>query len=73
MAFNIKEDFLCERDETGFCELIRQLSRERIIQMQAYRRYQHRLSVTGKPLYYVAVVAKKLKGVPEHMIESFDT
>ncbi|HUS45484.1 MAG TPA: methyltransferase [Phycisphaerae bacterium] len=73
VAFNIKEDFLCERDETGFCELIRQLSRERIIQMQAYRRYQHRLSVTGKPLYYVVVVAKKLKGVPEHMMESFDT
>lgn len=68
MAFNIKEDFLCERDSTGFCQLIRRLVREEIIQFQAYRRYRHRLSITGKPLYYVAVAARKLKDVPDQFL-----
>jgi len=71
LAFNIKEDFLCERDGTGFCRLIRQLAREEIIQAQAYRRYRHRLSITGKPLHYVAMVARKRKDVPDHMLELY--
>lgn len=70
LAFNIKEAFLCERDPTGFCRLVRQLSREEIIQIQAYRRYRHRVSITGKPLYYVAMVARKLRDIPDHLMES---
>ena len=61
VAFNIKEDFLKEDDQTGFSRLIRQLSRDEVTQIQAYRRYRHRLSMTGDPLYYVAMVARKLK------------
>lgn len=68
LAFNIKEDFLQERDTTGFSRLIRQLNRDSIIQSQALRRYRHRLSIKGKPLYYVAVVAKKLVDVPDHLM-----
>jgi len=68
IAFNIKEDFLQESDTTGFCRLVRQLSRRRIIQPYAYRRYQHRLSITGRPLYYVAMVARKLCNVPDDML-----
>lgn len=68
MAFNIKEEFLNDSDQGGFCKLIRQLSRENIIQIQAYRRYRHRLATCGKPLYYVAVVARKLKDLPDHMM-----
>ena len=67
LAFNIKEDFLHEQDSTGFSKLVRLLSRERIIQIQAYRRYQHRLSVTGEPLHYVAMVARKLCDIPDHL------
>ena len=52
----------------GFLPLIRRLVREEIIQFQAYRRYRHRLSITGKPLYYVAVVARKLEDVPDHFL-----
>ena len=70
LAFNIKEDFLKEKDSTGFTRLIRQLSREEILQIQAYRRYRHRLSMTGRPLYYVAMVAKKLQEVPPQLIRS---
>jgi hypothetical protein len=69
VAFNIKEDFLRERDSTGFMKLIRQLSREEVLQIQAYRRYRHRFSMTGRPLYYVAMVAKKLEDVPPRLIE----
>ncbi|HUT58206.1 MAG TPA: class I SAM-dependent methyltransferase [Phycisphaerae bacterium] len=71
VAFNIKEQFLNEQDDSGFCELVRQLSRDRVIQMQAYRRYQHRVSIAGKPLYYVAAVAKKLMDIPDHIMEAW--
>ena len=61
LAFNLKEDFLREQDTSGFSRLIRRLNRDGFIQTLCYRRYQHRISVTGEPLFYVAVIAKKLK------------
>ncbi len=64
LAFNIKENFLDDmEDHTGFAGLIRRLMRQRRIEVQAYRRYCHRLSIHGEPLFYVAMVARKLKGV----------
>jgi len=69
IAFNIKEDFVHERDSSGFCRLIRQLARDEVIQPQAYRRYPHRLSMKGEPLHYVGMVARKLKDVPDHLLE----
>lgn len=68
MAFNIKEEFLDESDPTGFCRLVRLLGRERIVQPQAYRRYRHRLGIDGKGLHYVAMVARKLKPIPEALL-----
>ncbi len=65
IAFNIKEDFLSEKDSTGFCKLIRSLSRREVIQIQAYRRYRHRFHSDGRPLHYVAMIARKLKDVPD--------
>lgn len=66
LAFNIKEDFLDEgTDETGFSGLIRRLTRKGMIQIQAYRRYRHRLSIQGEPLYYVAIVATKKEPIPK--------
>jgi SAM-dependent methyltransferase len=73
LAFTIKEDFLYEDDSSGFCRLIRQLSRHRVVQMQAYRRFRHRLSISGEPLHYVAMVARKMKEVPESMVAEFRT
>ncbi|MBI1371983.1 MAG: methyltransferase domain-containing protein [Phycisphaera sp.] len=69
IAFNIKEDFIHERDASGFCRLIRRLARDEVIQPQAYRRYPHRLSVAGEPLHYVGMVARKLRDVPDDMLE----
>lgn len=66
LAFNIKEDFLDEStDETGFSGLIRGLNRKGLLQIQAYRRYRHRLSIQGDPLHYVALVATKKEPIPE--------
>ena len=64
LAFNIKEDFLRERDDSGFARLVRELSRLDVIRIEAYRRYRHRLAVDGTPLYYVAVIASKRKEIP---------
>jgi len=72
LAFNIKETFLSERDETGFARLVRELSQREIIQIQAYRRYRHRISVTGRPLYYVAVIARKLRDLPDDVLSRAD-
>lgn len=72
LAFNVKEDFIRERDTSGFCRLIRRLNREGYIQTLCYRRYQHRVSIAGKPLYYVAVVARKLKDLDNELLESLE-
>jgi predicted TPR repeat methyltransferase len=66
LAFNIKEDFLDDdADHSGFSRLIHDLTRKGLIQIQAYRRYRHRLSVTGEPLDYVAIMATKQEPIPE--------
>lgn len=69
IALTIKEDFLREQDDSGFAGLIRQLSHHEIIQTQAYRRFRHRFSITGKPLFYVAMIARKLADVPEAFLQ----
>lgn len=70
MALNIKENFLYNEDDTGFARTLRRLQHDRIIRIEALRRYQHRLSMAGEPLHYVAVVAKKLQEVPDHYLDS---
>jgi hypothetical protein len=70
LAFNIKEDFVQERDTSGFADLIRELAQRDIIHMQAYRRYQHRISCTGEPLYYIAMVATKEREIPADMLRA---
>jgi hypothetical protein len=65
IAFNIKEDFVQERDASGFAELLRRLRRDDILQMHAYRRYRHRLAVDGEPLHYIAMVASKQRDLTD--------
>jgi SAM-dependent methyltransferase len=63
VAFTIKEDFVTKRDVSGFSSLIRRMFDEEIIRPLAKKRYRHRLSVQGEPLYYVAFVAEKVSDV----------
>ena len=69
-AFTIKEDFLREDDTSGFSRLVVKLNRSEILQVQALRRFQHRLSISGEPLYYVVVVAKKQSAIPGEWLEA---
>jgi SAM-dependent methyltransferase len=72
LAFNLKESFLREQDTSGFSRLVRRLNCEGTIQTLCYRRYQHRISIAGDPLYYVAVVARKLRDVDGELMESLE-
>ena len=59
VAFNIKEDFMAHADDSGFSALIRDALKDGTIEVARDRNYRHRLSVTGEPLNYLAVIAKK--------------
>lgn len=73
LAFNIKEDFLDRNDDdTGFARLIRRMLSEGIIERRSERRYQHRLSVAGDPLYYLAIVAVKRADVPAEWLPQLE-
>jgi len=72
LAFNLKESFLREQDTSGFSRLIRRLNRDGYIQTLCYRRYQHRISMAGDRLYYVAVIARKLKDLDDELLESLE-
>ncbi len=63
VAFTIKEEFVAKRDLSGFSGLIRRMFDEGVIRPLAEKRYRHRLSVQGQPLYYVAFVAEKVRDV----------
>lgn len=67
VAFNIKEQFVDDEDNTGFAALITRLKALGVLKVHAYRRYCHRLAVSGDPLYYVAVVATKERDVPDEL------
>lgn len=69
VAFNIKSDFIQERDRSGFSRLLKDLQKADILTMQAYVRYQHRLALSGEPLYYVAMIARKGQEVSEEIME----
>ena len=65
VAFTIKEDFLSDADPTGFNLLIRRMFDSGVVRpVGSEHRYQHRLSVTGDPLYYLAYVVDKMDDIP---------
>ncbi len=68
IAFNIKESFLSDCDSSGFSILINKMIDEGVLDIKVQERYQHRLSIEGNPLYYVALVGKKLSDVPDNWI-----
>ncbi len=68
VAFNIKEDFVCEQDKSGFCSLIEKMDDEGILDIRERHRYRHRYCQDGTPLYYYAVVGQKVDDIPMDMI-----
>lgn len=71
VAFNIKDEFVCETDCTGFSKLIQQMEQEEIMKIQARRQYRHRLCQDGTPLHYFAIVGQKQKKFPDEMLDQF--
>jgi SAM-dependent methyltransferase len=59
VAYTIKEKFLGEEDPSGFSDLVERLDKEGSLVTLKQERYQHRLSWTGEPLHYYAVLAEK--------------
>ncbi len=64
VVFNIKERFLSPGDNTGYREAIESLVGTGALTVVQTQRYCHRLSLTGKQLYYLGVVGRKKRSVP---------
>jgi 2-polyprenyl-3-methyl-5-hydroxy-6-metoxy-1,4-benzoquinol methylase len=63
IAFNIKEQFLGNGDRSGFARLIVHMASEGVLSIRRRQRYPHRLAVNGEPIYYVAVVGRKVRDI----------
>jgi hypothetical protein len=72
VAFNIKEDFVCDADSTGFCRLISRMAETDTIDIQAKQRYRHRYCQDGTPLYYYAMVGQKQRDISETLLSDFE-
>lgn len=72
IAFNIKETFLDNSDDSGFSRFIRELILSEYIDIFHLERYRHRYSMEGVPLYYYALVARKMFDIPADFLSSFD-
>ena len=59
IALTIKEDFVAEEDESGFSRLVNRALEDGTLELCARRRYRHRLSVSGEPLHYDAMIGEK--------------
>jgi len=71
VAFNIKEEFLRDEDQGQFAGLMDDLLKRDILRMHAFKRYCHRLSVSGEKLYYAAIIARKNQRMPKDLIEAY--
>jgi predicted TPR repeat methyltransferase len=70
IAFNIKETFLDNRDTSGFSVFIKNLILTEYLDLYHLERYQHRLSIDGRPLYYFGLAGRKNADIPESFMES---
>lgn len=59
VAFNIRERFMEESDTTGFSRALAAALEDDVIVEHARISYTHRLSVSGDPLRYLAMVGRK--------------
>lgn len=70
LAFNVKETFLDKQDDSGFSRLIRELLFSTYLDLYVLKRYRHRLSIDGQPLYYFALGGRKHANVPDAFIDA---
>lgn len=70
VAFNIKETFLQESDQSGFSSLVKALMLSDALEVHHLERYRHRISIDGRPLYYYTLVGRKECDIPEHIMSA---
>ncbi len=63
IVFNIRDQFLKDSYQSPFSKLIQEMIKNEVIELELYRRYQHRFNVHGEALYYVAIIATKKKNL----------
>ncbi len=68
IALNIKDEFLSEKDESGFSKLIKRMIKEEILTINAQKKYQHRLATDNSPLYYYAIIGQKQADIPLELL-----
>ena len=69
VAFNIKETFLDHEETSGFSRMIRRLILSKHFGLVHLERYRHRFSIDGDPLFYFAIVARKVSDeIPEDLL-----
>jgi SAM-dependent methyltransferase len=63
VAFNLRDRFIDDDDPAGFGAFVGRMFDDGVLEEQARVSYTHRVSVTGEPLQYSAIVARKPAGV----------
>ncbi len=58
VVFNIKDRFFSDDDDTGYNEVLQEMIGKNLKMIKKHH-YCHRLSMTGDPLHYYAVVGRK--------------
>lgn len=64
VAFNLRDMFLDADDASGFSRLIGRMLDEGWMEESLRIRYVHRLSITGEPLRYNAIIGRKCADIP---------
>ena len=59
VAFCIKDEFVSSVDRSGFSDLIESMVKKAQLRIVTKRRYVHRRAFSGRPLHYVAYIARK--------------
>lgn len=72
VAFNIKESFLLESDQSGFSRLIKSLLMSDALEIHHLERYRHRISIDGRPLFYYALVGRKESDIHHRIMDNLE-
>ena len=59
IVFNIKDTFIKSNDQSGFYNLITEITKRKIFLQLHRERYKHRQSINGKPIFYTAFLGIK--------------
>lgn len=73
VAFNIKASFLDARYSYGFSLLLRRLAGTGLLKHMTRIDYLHRRSLSGEPLYYVAIAGQKTGPIPDYWLPRRDS